>query len=159
MGKGWVLGLLVLVSATPASAQVTKCGWELGKWVCRTNDPPPRPDIMGAGSRAFDEGYQRSQRLFDDYARARAEAEARRAAQQSAAVDGELQALELRRARAAAEEAEERARVARMERERQDGIEAVRRLIEAGNCVGAISLAKLNFGERGERDARELCPN
>lgn len=35
------LAIATVAFAGPASSQTTTCGWELGKWVCRTDPPPP----------------------------------------------------------------------------------------------------------------------
>lgn len=60
--------LILALVATPAAAQTTRCGWEFGKWVCRTEQPRPRLDPL-AGAQ---QGYEQSQRMMDDFRRARA---------------------------------------------------------------------------------------
>jgi hypothetical protein len=169
MKRGFCLAA-VLFLAGPAEAQVTKCGWEFGKWVCRTTGAPgtqsgANGDWLSNVQAGAAFANEMSDRIRQGQARAAEEARQAQAAEaesrvnrQSEAADAELRALEIRKARAEAEEAEERAKLARLDRERQESVEAVRRLIDAGNCAEAAALARLNFGERGERDAKELCP-
>lgn len=54
-----ILAAVLTLAATGASAQTSVCGWEFGKWVCRTQAPPP--NIYGAGMAAFDRGMQQGQ--------------------------------------------------------------------------------------------------
>lgn len=53
MRKAVILGLACALAAAPAMAQTTKCGWEFGKWVCRTAQAPAQADIVGAGAQAY----------------------------------------------------------------------------------------------------------
>lgn len=63
--------LLILIaaalSASTANAQTTRCGMELGKWVCRTDEPRQYRDIVGEAARARAQasgdvaGFQRDQ--------------------------------------------------------------------------------------------------
>jgi hypothetical protein len=53
-----------LIIAGPAAAQTTTCGWELGRWVCRTRQPPP--NIVQQGQDAFDRAYERGQQMQRD---------------------------------------------------------------------------------------------
>lgn len=51
------LGLAV-AAASPAVAQTTTCGWEFGKWVCRSRDAAPPLTVPNASSwiNAFEAG-------------------------------------------------------------------------------------------------------
>lgn len=53
-----IAGVAALL-ASSAAAQTSVCGWEFGKWVCRTQAPPP--NIYGQGMAAFDRGVERGQ--------------------------------------------------------------------------------------------------
>lgn len=58
-----ILAAVLALSATGASAQTNVCGWEFGKWVCRTQAPPP--NIYGQGMAAYDRGVERGQQQRD----------------------------------------------------------------------------------------------
>lgn len=51
-----ILAAALALVATGAAAQTTVCGPEFGKWVCRTQAPPP--NIYGQGMAAFDRGIE-----------------------------------------------------------------------------------------------------
>jgi hypothetical protein len=159
------IAFALVASGAQAQQQVTRCSWEGREYVCREDRARPGlilPDtsqIMERGRRAFEDG-QRQQQQIQDAINARRNEQAQREAQDRAAnQQAQLYELELRRARAEAEAAELAVKRTREEGDIQAGIEAVQKLIRDGDCQGAIALAKLNWGERGERDARELCPN
>lgn len=77
-----LLFLGCIVVAGSAQAQTTTCGPEFGKWVCRTQQPPP--NIYGQGMAAFDAQTQRLQEQ-------RAQREATAAAHHQAELDLEEQ--------------------------------------------------------------------
>ena len=165
------IALALVAPCAQAQQQVTRCGYEFREYVCRSDPSGPvlnaaRPgygidatnQILEAGRRGWDDA-QRQQQQIQDAINARRNAQAQREAQDRAAnQQSELYELELRRARAEAEAAELAVEQARREDDRKAAIQAVQKLIKDGNCEEAIGLAKLNWGERGERDARELCP-
>lgn len=142
--RGVILGVAIAMLATGASAQVTRCGEEFGKWVCRTEQPPaapqPRPDVIGARMRALADSQSTMDSFNQSYARAvamRREREAQRAAQVQAQADANLAA----------------------ERRRLEAIEIVKGYIAAKQCADAQRVAAEYFGEKGRADAAELCPS
>jgi len=49
--RTWATALaLVWMAAAPAAAQTTTCGWEFGKWVCRSRDATPPVTVPNASS-------------------------------------------------------------------------------------------------------------
>ena len=96
MRKRVLLCTLALMSVSiPASAQVTSCGWEMGRWVCRPAGPQPAPDIVGNAQRAGREASEQMDRLFEmRHAREMEQAELRQA-QRSAVFNAEKHDLEV----------------------------------------------------------------
>lgn len=131
--RGVILGVAIAALATGASAQVTRCGEEFGKWVCRTQPSQPRAYQFTDPMEAFDRSYERSQRIMKDVR----EAQARRAQAQSQAADEHLAA----------------------ERRRLEAVEIVKGYIAAKRCAEASRVAYEYFGDRGRSDAEALCPN
>lgn len=68
--RGWLIGgLFAALAATGAQAQVSRCGWEFGKWVCRADQA--RPDA----STIFQQGQDAYQRSYDQMERQRRDRE------------------------------------------------------------------------------------
>jgi hypothetical protein len=68
-----------LALAAPAAAQTSRCGWEFGEWVCRTEAEQRRPSIDAhrfpdLGER-FDQAYERARRMNEPASAPATEAE------------------------------------------------------------------------------------
>jgi len=100
MRKSGLFLRAIAVGASPVQvqAQVGRCGWELGKWVCRQEAPNPLgglsnpADVGNSFNNGFQKGQQMRQRL-DDERRLREQFE------QQQRFEQERQALELERLR------------------------------------------------------------
>jgi len=131
--------IIALSIASPALAQTTTCGWEMGKWVCRTPQPRAAPNqIFNDGQRAFQQGYENGQAMMDSFRRNQAAAQEARAEQ----------------SRAQQQEADARLAV---DRRRLESIEIVKGYIAANMCDDARRVANENFGADGIRQVNELC--
>jgi len=70
--------LVVALAAFPvvAYAQTTTCGWEMGKWVCRSDQPKQQLDIgsyqfndpMREYERARQRSYDATRQIYQDHA-------------------------------------------------------------------------------------------
>ena len=145
-----ILSMLGTVATAYAQETVTRCSYEFGKYVCRSEQASRRSDPMQAGQDSFDRAYKRTQQMRDDAEARRAasaeqrEADARAAAQQAAdRTQAETRSVDQRLA---------------AERQRLEAIEIVKRYIAAGQCADAKRVALEFFGAQGEHDATELCP-
>ena len=125
--RGVILAGLIAASATDATAQVTRCGEEFGKWVCRTERPREQPNIVQDGQRAFGDAYARGQQMQQDQAPAR---------------------------QAQAQSAEDRLA---LDRRRVESVEVVKGYIASGQCEDARRLAGEYYGARGVADVNALC--
>lgn len=156
IGKfGTRLALALSIIGGTAHGQVTSCGEELGKWVCRTQPELRRSapfntyeasrNMVRDGQDAFDRAYERTDQMFHD-------AEAARSARAQQAEFAARQQAQSQAQQQAADQtlADERRRV--------EALEIVQRYISAGQCGDAKRVATQYFGERGAHDAEELCP-
>ncbi len=64
----------IATMALLSQTQETSCGWEAGRWVCRTPAPVTQPD-PNAATRGFGEGFESARRI-DEARRARSAEEA-----------------------------------------------------------------------------------
>jgi hypothetical protein len=103
-----LLALAVTASATAAQAQfaqpqTTTCGWEVGRWVCRTPQTQAGPNIVQQGLDAQRQAYDQQQRLYEDRQRAEASRRAQQAYQLDAAEAENRERLRSRVSQAVAE--------------------------------------------------------
>ena len=124
--------------ASPAGAQVTKCGTEFSKWVCRTEQPRPRVDLFDVTRQA----QENTQRMMD-------------AARPQPTPNPEWQ-------RAYSAPADNAATIAVAQSHERADLEAQRRqqvadAVLAGRCIEAKTLA-LTFGDLDlAEQSQRLC--
>jgi hypothetical protein len=124
------VALALTLAAAPAVAQTTACGWEWGKWVCRTTQPQPDPS-----AHQFPDVSERFQRSYEMSARMRADQEDRETAQ------AQTQAAHRQQA----------------EENRLKALEFVQRYVALGQCADAIRVAERELSSAEAFDVRERC--
>lgn len=161
--------LVAVASATQAQQTVTRCTYEFGTYVCRSDAPARRPldyleqsqRVLEAGRQGQDDAQRRWDQIQGTINARRAQKQEAEQAQRDAdanfiAAENARNATEAR-AKAEAQTSSVDDRLS-LERQKLEAIDIVKRYIAAGHCDDARRVAYEFFGTKGAQDATELCP-